>query len=699
MSSVLQDYSEAQWLTSADFEILKAPFIQQVEELFPVPAQVSFHLPAEGKARNSSQLERGGAGEQDLADTAPEIIDDTLALPLKVAGEDVVRVVVQGVDPALIKKMGATWLSELQEQLYHRLTLVRLVYIDPKSGVYNKRAATLVCQDTSGAAATFIFLSVGIPSRTASVTINRFPQVCHLLQALCPGYLFSFDLSVFGVLLPVDKSRDCRKIIAYVQRQLKREGVRQVQVGYATGERNSELVEQAWEALLAAEKRGPFGVCDAVSQGTSPFLLPSDTVMAELNKFWNRKALFGVGVVSWDRQEVEKSEQDELAALLGEHIQVVAVEQGYSFLFFSGNQEAELQALAAELNLHKDTVRKLGVKGIGFALWPYLHFSRKQTVANCFKALLHSSFLDSGSTVVCDFLSFNISGDYYFDQGDFYSAAREYRFGLQLQPDDVNLLNSLGVTLVEFNQYTRAISCFKKVLEKQPDNYMTLVNLGRAQLELNQKRDAIATFERAREVIPGEEQGGSELFLPLGRLYTESGQPAQAIEVLSHWAAMPGARKEYLLYRLLGKNHFLDKNYPAAVNAAQKALQIYPQDSSSLSLLGVLYIIQGQGDDIGLRLCAEAIELDSANAENYYRQALGYFWVQQFDRARKSAQTCLHLDKGHVACGILVAQLDIEQKEKGKAKRRLDRLMKKTILSPAQKKEIKTILKQMEKKR
>jgi len=64
VSSVLQDYSEGQWLTSADFEILKAPFIQQVEELFPVPAQVSFHLPAEGKARNSSQLERGGQGNR-----------------------------------------------------------------------------------------------------------------------------------------------------------------------------------------------------------------------------------------------------------------------------------------------------------------------------------------------------------------------------------------------------------------------------------------------------------------------------------------------------------------------------------------------------------------------------------------------------------------------------------------------------------
>ncbi|PID72786.1 MAG: hypothetical protein CSB34_00290 [Desulfobulbus propionicus] len=698
MRSVFQRYSDEQYLRVDDFVILKPSFIGLVEELLPVPAQVSFLLPAQS---NGLEAEKPGEREhfdQVLAECMPEVRGDTLVIPLKSSDEVSVGVIAQGIDPALLRKMGTAFLGELQEQLQHRLTQVRLCYISPKSGMYNKRAAKLVCQYSEGVSATFMFFSVSIPSRTGSVTINYYQHICHLLQAICPGYLFSFDVSVFGVLLPAGTVADNRHMISFVQGQLKRDGIRQVQVGYATDALSPELIEQAWEGLLVAEKRGPFGICDAVDQARSPFQFPSEATMAELSTLWFRQTEFGVGVVQWESHDTATSRQTELSALLGKRAQLVAIEQEYAFVFFPEIQDTQLQDFATALHPQRKAIHDLGVIGIGLAAWPLLKFSKKQTVAHCFKALRHCSFLEPGSSVVCDFVSFNISGDYFFDQGDFYAAAREYRLGLQLQPDDVNLLNSLGVTLVEFNQYTRAISCFKRVLEAQPDDYMALVNLGRAQLELNQKQESMATLERARKVIPDGVKGGSELFLPLGRLYTEFGQTSRAIEVLLQWAEMVDAHKEYLLFRLLSKNHFLAGNYPEAISAAQQALHVYPRDNSSLSLLGVLYILQGQGDDIGLRLCAEAIELDAVNPENYYRQAFGYFLVQQFEQALDSAQMCLKLKKGHIDCGILVAKLYIQQGEKGKARRRLQSMNKRSTLSQAQKKAIRSTLKGLERK-
>ena len=99
---------------------------------------------------------------------------------------------------------------------------------------------------------------------------------------------------------------------------------------------------------------------------------------------------------------------------------------------------------------------------LGVASWPCLDFAKSDIPGNCLKALLHSSFLGPGSMVVFDHLSFNVSGDFFFEEGDYRAAIREYQRGLRLQPFDLNLINSLGVTLVECGQERQAATCSKR---------------------------------------------------------------------------------------------------------------------------------------------------------------------------------------------------------------------------------------------
>ncbi|MCW5207575.1 tetratricopeptide repeat protein [Desulfobulbus sp. US2] len=116
-------------------------------------------------------------------------------------------------------------------------------------------------------------------------------------------------------------------------------------------------------------------------------------------------------------------------------------------------------------------------------------------------------------------MSYNVSGDLYFDEGDYKQAIKEYKAGLQIKPDDVNLLNSLGVALTEINRHREAESCFSQVLQTEPQNYMALINKGMSCRLLGRSEEAIACFEQGLHCKEHEKQASIELYLQLGKLY------------------------------------------------------------------------------------------------------------------------------------------------------------------------------------
>jgi tetratricopeptide (TPR) repeat protein len=65
-------------------------------------------------------------------------------------------------------------------------------------------------------------------------------------------------------------------------------------------------------------------------------------------------------------------------------------------------------------------------------------------------------------------------------------------------------------------------------------------------------------------------------------------------------------------WRNLGENR-------RAMESLQQASAFNPQDSRALSLLGELYDVEGQGEDIALSLCREAVELDDSRWDNLHR--------------------------------------------------------------------------------
>jgi len=236
-----------------------------------------------------------------------------------------------------------------------------------------------------------------------------------------------------------------------------------------------------------------------------------------------------------------------------------------------------------------------------------------------------------------DHVSLNVSGDYFFEEGDYRQAVRDYRAGLTMSPNEVNLLNSLGVALTELNKLTEAVHYFDLVLEKEPRNFMALVNKGFALRMLKREEEALASLSEAEKCAEFSSSSVSaDVSLQLGRLYCSRGQYKKAVRVLEKMKLQNSGKNGYILCGLLGKVYAAIGKNKKAIRMLQDAIRYNPHDAGSLSILGYLYGVEGQGDDIALSFCTQAVNIDDQSWENWYRLAKVMFRIADYDGAESS---------------------------------------------------------------
>ncbi len=662
-----------------DFYILQSPLAYEVKQLLPLPATIVFCSLTDHRFLPTLQTHLGNGSQQAVdkvgCSEVPCLLDDRLVIPLHVTSGESVAIVISDIDSTFLKKMSVPWLQKIQQTLPEQFKKVRLGYIDPETELYNSRAANDFLQHQgAGNPGFFFLLNTVFYRQTAAGNLQKMRETALFLQALTQCPCFSFGYGVFGLLLQVSNRGNVLKTAHYLQRQLKREGRNRVQIGFSqvttAGKRQDPTVlDRFWRSLAIAEKRGPFGICDIDAideQRLHPFQLSQTDLLKKLSAKWRGGERFTLAAFALQSEARLSLKSDE-------RIERSVPSNG---VYFYGGENLALilfpEASPVEVSEDIEAIRSrcreyYGDKAvsIGVAAWPCLDFTKSAVPGNCLKALLHGSFLGEGSVVFFDHLSLNISGDFFFDEGDLRAAIREYRRGLRLQPGDVNLSNSLGVALVEYNQEGQAATCFQDVLQENPENYMALVNLGHVLYTLGRKEKALDCFDRAYRLLGPEEAAGQELFLPLGRLSAELGDHEKAVTIFEHWRSQPGSEKEFILYRLLGQSYLETGRMDEAIRACQRALHLFPQDSISLSTLGLLYVEQGEGSDIGLSLCNKALSLDHFNPDHWYRLSRCLLHIGSHAEALDAVRQCLRLRRNHIA-GIL--QLGRIQQSMGREK-------------------------------
>jgi len=275
---------------------------------------------------------------------------------------------------------------------------------------------------------------------------------------------------------------------------------------------------------------------------------------------------------------------------------------------------------------------------------------------NACKALQHTLFFGPGTLTGFDGVSLNISGDVCYNEGDMTGAVREYRLGLELDPQNVNLLNSLGVAYVRLNRSKAAIDCFERALKVEEDNYMALFNLGSAWLTCERDDLAVGFFEKAL-AVDGEI---FDLVLQLAELYCRSGQYRKVVELLDVGEDERDRRADWedaSALRCLGEAWLHLGDNKRAVKCLQQAAAFNHKDSRALSLLGELYDLEGEGDEIALSLCREAVELDDTRWDNLQR--LGSVLYQQGYRqeAIVNLQKSLRINRSNLDGAVLLEKI------------------------------------------
>ncbi|MDR2549954.1 MAG: tetratricopeptide repeat protein [Desulfobulbus sp.] len=688
----------------SDLYILRRPMAEEAQRLLPVPATVSFAVfAADGSVHPLDQalaMQTGAASpEEATISREPGMLGNQLVLPLDLPSGECVAVLIGDVDPALLRKMSGRWLREVRATLLQELELVHWGYIDPEADLYNRRAAmTFLQENPEGAPAFFLLLNTTFYRRTAAGNIQKLREIADLLQALTRMHCFSFGYGVFGVLLSAENREQAMKTTHYLQRQLKQEGLTRVQIGFAQVSGSdcppaANVLDRLWRALALAEKRGPFGLCDIDTideRFPHPFQLRQPAVLARLKQRWRGLPRFTLVLAA--RQEAGGQpakgmawpDSMPLAGLSTSQIDFLGEEEHLALFILPEADAAATEEAVAAIRAHfrehcgKDSL------AVGVASWPCLDYVKSAIPGNCLKALLHGSFLGPETTTVFDHVSLNVSGDFFFEEGDYRAAIREYRRGLRLQPSDPNLVNSLGVTLVECGQERQAAICFQEVLAKEPANYMALVNLGHVQQTLGQGEKALECFERAYRLLAQSKASPQELLLPLGKLYAERGDHAKALKVFEHWRGCPGSDREFLLFRLLGQAYWQNGRGEEAVRACQRALQLFPQDSISLSTLGLLYVEQGEGNDIGLTLCRKALALDNFNPDHWCRLGSALLHVGNRTEAGVAVRQSLQLQRDHVEGLLLAGRLNVLGKKLTRAKQCFNQAMNAKACTPSQ---------------
>lgn len=667
-------------LTLDDFFLLQKPFADTIAAHLPLPATIDLYaLAVDGTMHPLHDHlcgERLPVSEDLHALTHPWIAEGQLVFPFPLTSKEMATAVADDIDPTFLRKMSTSWLRETREALLDRFQEIRLGSIDPETELYNRRALTFFLQARQEASSGFFFLiNTVFCRRSAARNLQRLKEIADWLLAMRQGQYFSFGYGVFGVYMPLASRKSALKTARNLQHQLRREGMSKVQIGFGQLSHDQDHtggkgLEQCWRALEVAEKRGPFGLCDIDvidTRASHPFHLTNTELLRQGRQQWSRLQRFTLALLTFH------SHQDALPSWIG------AVNDQMAASDWSVLASGEQVLLVVPDDLHEagvdsietvieDARRRFGAGSFlaGVASWPCLDCTKGDVVGNCLKAQRHATFLEPGSVVFFDHLTLNISGDSFFEEGEYQAALREYRRGLRLHPGDVNLLNSLGVTLVECNRLRDAADCFQDALRQEPDNYMALVNLGRVRQTLGLQEGAVECFERAFSTHAGDTHAGQELFLPLAQLYIEFGRHEKAITVLEQWLHRPDSNKEFLLFRLLGQCS-LEIGHPSeAMQACQRALRLFPQDNISLSILGVLYVEQGEGSELGVSLCTKALALDRFNPDHWYRLGRAYCHIGHYTEALDACHHCLHLHRTHVD-GIV--QLGMVHQAMGDVKR------------------------------
>jgi len=698
MHSIIETFpvkSSRDILLIEDFLRFGRSFLEIVCAHFPEGGETEFWWDDDSLAKISSTFADGKTWREHcrmLATGDAQYVrgEDYLVFSVDCLNDLRLFVCIKKLDGIFSKRMADDWLIETISAIRQEFLLFKQARVDSQTGLLNLVNFEYLLESLQPENNLKIVLVEMPPVRVSSA------QIYHHLQRSVSALVTYFQspsalhyLGGYVFALVIQDNMDTKgdfesSLVSY----LKRAGFRKVYMG-SVGSREIEdyfatkedkdppgLLDMGWTALRYATRSGPYGYCDyrsLVAPQEHELAAPATTALNRLRNLAGRRQKFSLGILNG---------RGGAASASPEKLQEWAVKNGLAPVFdtdfvylFAADSDAE--ELSRKIRACSAATGGSGFKACGIAAYPFLDYSRTNVIANCKKAYRHALLLGDGEIAVFDNLSLNVSGDIYFAGGELLKAVKEYRQGIQLAADDVNLNNSLGVTLALMDKVPQAVACFRHVLTVEPENFMALYNLGLAELGKGNNESALPLLLKAAGQIGAADDPDllvDDLHLQIGRLAAELGEYSLALQYLT---GMSGRRAKFAHYSL-GVAYYGVGEKKKAMIELQRALQVDQFDAKAMGLLGKIYFEENQGVDVALSLCRKSMQLDPDNDENniFYGEICAE--SGRIQEGRAAVRKCLRRKKSRMRAQLAMARICRSEKNYKNALGWLDKLLTKT---------------------
>jgi serine/threonine protein kinase/tetratricopeptide (TPR) repeat protein len=252
----------------------------------------------------------------------------------------------------------------------------------------------------------------------------------------------------------------------------------------------------------------------------------------------------------------------------------------------------------------------------------------------------------------------------HFSLGGAYAATRktsqaiaEMKAGLELAPNSDQGYLRLGNLYLEIGQQQNAISQFKKAIEVNPFYWVPHRDLGRAYYSIGEDENAVAEFRRVTELQPDNVEGWSNLATATLRIDNLQG----AIEGYQKSIQLVPSS---LAYMNLGYVYTVSKEYPKAIEALEKAVELSPSDESARGNLADAYRYSGQKEkadatyDKAIALASHELKVNPRDAATMGDLATYYAKKGDPKRAAEFIRRARAIDKTDVA--LIYSQAIVE---------------------------------------
>ena len=668
-------------LERSDFIRFAPEFLQAIEINIPTLESVTFldpvpTLPADSSEESDDEKRVREAMQEAVESGRPLITADALYLPFSVEETKVIAEV-RGLDDYLLRKVGNDWLDDLQPLLLREFLLIKRANIDSLTGLLSSlhlhESLNAGAENLSGV---LVLLALTPKGNKASYDGRLQNRTVSLLKGFIHDRfpLYYIGQSSFAMICRDGGSNFSSEFAPLLLNFFKREAYGKVHVATLNlAQQNftsdtsltvaDSVMKKAWAALYVASKRGPFAFCNASlleNLDAHPLAPPTTQLKRWLQRTSRNVERFSLLQISATGPLLLKS--------INAHTDAggkVLTDDCNSYLFLPMVDKKKLKKIAREI-ITASTAKHTGdsVPNVGIAIHSSNNRSKTDSLLNCRKALCHAAFFDQGSVVVCDAVSFNISGDIYYGDGDLVKAVAEYKRGLELNAKDGNLLNSLGVCYAQMNRHKDAVNCFELACKSKDDRFMALYNLGFEQQQQGESKAAVKTFTRALACKKEEEQEAArkDISFQLAVLCCQEKMYKKGLTLLQPWYE---SEKNGKALKYLGELHSGCGNARQAMKYLQQAMRYDEYDAEVLGLLGEIYLMESEGDDIGLRFCEKAVELNPDSLDLKIRLAKAQTHCGDLLAAEKTLQLCLRNKRTRLAA---LKQKVIIAREQGRDK-------------------------------